>query len=152
MCAKCFHWLRHFCVIVFTAFIFMAALDSHAKFTLTNSPLHALTTLNDVTFVEAARVLATRILDETPDASNQQLVERAFRRVLIRPPEPSELDILTKSFSRLEKRYSTQGDLATQLIHVGEFREPNSHAVPRLAAMTGLCNLLLNLDETLCRE
>ncbi|MCP4190442.1 MAG: DUF1553 domain-containing protein [Planctomycetaceae bacterium] len=119
---------------------------------LTNSPLHALTTLNDVTFVEAARVLATRILDETPDASNQQLVERAFRRVLIRPPEPSELDILTKSFSRLEKRYSTQGDLATQLIHVGEFREPNSHAVPRLAAMTGLCNLLLNLDETLCRE
>ncbi|MDG2384712.1 MAG: PSD1 and planctomycete cytochrome C domain-containing protein [Pirellulaceae bacterium] len=119
---------------------------------LTNSPLHALTTLNDVTYVEAARVLATRILDESPDASNQRLAEQVFRRVLIRPPEPSELDILTNSLSRLEKHYATQGDLAAQLIDVGEFRKSKSHAVARLAAMTSLCNLIMNLDETLCRE
>src|SRR5262249_26332454 len=57
----------------------------------TNSPLHALTTLNDVTYVEAARALAERVLGSSDaDASSEARLERAFRLVLARRPSDPE--------------------------------------------------------------
>src|SRR6185295_4761488 len=53
----------------------------------TNTPLHALITLNDITFVEAARVLADDVYRTAPpEVSPEMLVDRTFRRILVRPP------------------------------------------------------------------
>src|SRR5207249_2783232 len=70
------------------------------KPTRTNSPLHALTTLNDVTYVEAARALAQRVLT-TAGPSADERVELAFRLVLARRPSAAEKEVLLASLARV---------------------------------------------------
>ena len=63
----------------------------------TNTPLQALVTLNDPVFVEAAQVLARRMVTESgPDSA--ELVNRGFRLVLIRAPRPNEVNRLVKLY------------------------------------------------------
>jgi hypothetical protein len=120
------------------------------KQTRTNTPLHALTTLNDVTFVEAARALAERVL--TVEASEEQRVELAFRRVLARKPSVEELAIFRSALKRLRGQYAADGDAARKLLAVGESKRNEKLDVTEHAAFTGLCNLILNLDEALTKE
>lgn len=130
----------------------------------TNTPLHALTTLNDVTFVEAARVLAEDIASELAERTDgaageiepRRLIARAFRRVLVRPPSETELDVLVRGFE--DYRRELEGDLesARALLSVGEsppLREKVDGAeLARVAALAVVCNVLLNLDEALTKE
>ena len=76
----------------------------------TNTPLHALTTLNDTTFVEASRVLAQSILVESQNENIGADLETAFRSVLIRPPKLREISILERSFSRFLDYYQDHPD------------------------------------------
>ena len=105
-----------------------------------------------MTYVEAARALATDLLKGDEQLPNRRLAELAFRRVLIRPPQPDELQILSDSLSRLQLRYAARVDQARELISVGESPTDATLDPIRLAALTALCNLILNLDEALCRE
>ena len=61
--------------------------------TRTNTPLQALDLLNDVTYVEASRKLAERVL-QMPASSPSERIERAFRLVLSRRPTAAEARIL----------------------------------------------------------
>ncbi len=119
---------------------------------ITNTPLHALTTLNDITYIEAARALATRILRDQPEATSQQNIEAAFRRILIRHPNPTETEVLTNSFDRLLERYRMDQELASKLIQVGELPTDSTVDPQKLAALTSVCNTIMNLDEALCKE
>jgi hypothetical protein len=119
--------------------------------TRTNTPLQALNLLNDVTFVEAARVLAERVLaDAGPSAESR--ITAAMRLVLARPPSPREQTVLLDGLRAYQARYEHDRDAARQLITIGA--APPSEAVdPReLAAYTALGNLILNLDETITKE
>jgi hypothetical protein len=113
----------------------------------TNTPLHALTTLNDVTYVEAARVLAERALDrESSDASRLAFV---YSRVLARSPEQAEAAVLLDGLARHRAQFNAAPAAATQLVSIGETpANPNLPAVEH-AAWTALCLAVLNLDETL---
>ncbi len=118
----------------------------------TNSPLHALVTLNDTTYVEAARALATsqwRALDG--QGTDAELVSGMFRRVLVRPPTPYELSVLCSALSRWELYYRQHPEAADALLSVGEWPRPQGPA-PRLAAMTIVAHTILNMDETLSKE
>ena len=117
----------------------------------TNTPLHALATLNDITYVEAARAMAERVL-LNGDATDDTRLEHAFRLVTARKPSASEKQVLTASLSRLRAQYSRDKEAALKLLVVGESRrneklDPTGHA-----AWTGLCSLLLNLDEVVTKE
>ncbi|GIW92753.1 MAG: peptidyl-prolyl cis-trans isomerase [Pirellulaceae bacterium] len=117
----------------------------------TNTPLQALQLLNDVQHVEAARVLAQRICRE----GGQSPVERigyAFRLVLARPPEPVELEQLVRFFHEQWQAYQERPEKAGQLISFGESPPDTAIPAPELAAYTLVCNLLLNLDETIMRN
>jgi hypothetical protein len=117
----------------------------------TNTPLHALVTLNDVTYVEAARALAESVL--TSDARNDaERIELVVRRLLARRPSVSESKILAARLDELRKQFAEDEESAKKLLSVGESpRNERLDAVDH-AAYTALCTLLLNLDETLTKQ
>jgi len=114
----------------------------------TDTPLQALVTLNDPQFVEAARHLAQRALEEG-GSTDVDRVEFVARRLLARPLDADETRIVLASLGTLRGYYATHADDAQQLITVGESK-PDAALVPKqLAAWTMLVNELLNLDEVL---
>jgi len=114
----------------------------------TCTPLHALTTLNDPTWVEAARSLAERCI-----ASRNTLDEQitfAFRTVLCRQPTLSEHAILAEMFTNQHSQISIES-AHTFLGGDTHAKEKFSDPVP-LAALSHVCLAILNLDEALTRE
>jgi len=115
---------------------------------LTNTPLHALVTLNDPAFVEAARAMAERVLHHgEPD----RRVALAFRLATGRAPSSEEASILRGRLGALRKSYAADRVSAARLLDVGEAPRDRSLEVVEHAAMTALCSLILNLDEALSR-
>ncbi len=116
----------------------------------TNTPLHALVTLNDITYVEAARALAERMMKH--DANDDARLDFAFRLCTARPPGAAEKQVLASSLARLRQQYTADPDAARKLIATGESKPDPALPAPELAAFTAMGSLLLNLDETLTRE
>lgn len=117
----------------------------------TNTPLQALALLNDTQFVEAARVLAQRVLLSAP-ASDRAGITIAFRRAVAREPSDSETQSLLRLLSAERIRFQKEITAADALLAVGEHVVPSKLNRPELAAWTVLANVLLNLDEALSRE
>ena len=117
----------------------------------TNTPLHALITLNDTTFVEAARGLGERMLKEG-GATDSERLAYGFRLCTARLPDQKETALLAKSLARFRGQYSADPEAARQLIATGESKPDASLPAPELAAHTSVALLLLNLDETLTKE
>ena len=122
--------------------------------TRSNTPLQALTTLNEPIFLECARALALRTLRDGgfDDATR---LEYAFRRCLSRRPAGEEaaalLDLLHREVGRFEKPGADPWALAVD--DPGHKPELPKDASPaRLAAWTAVSRVLLNLDETITRE
>jgi hypothetical protein len=116
----------------------------------TDTPLQALVTLNDVQFVEAARVLAQKALKEggaTPKAQFDFLAER----LLARPFRAEELPIVQKSLTDLQSFYDANPKDAQLLLMVGDTKADPAVKPERLAAWTMLVNQLMNLDEVLTK-
>ncbi|MBM3761580.1 MAG: DUF1553 domain-containing protein [Acidobacteria bacterium] len=116
--------------------------------TRTNTPLQALNLMNDVTFLEASRKLAERILKESPSSG----IDRAYEIVLNRKPTAKERELITQSLNRFEQRYKANPKEANQLLDQGEAPLPRKLNRPTLAAWTQISSLLLNLDETITRQ
>jgi hypothetical protein len=121
------------------------------KPTRTNSPLHALTTLNDITFVEAARALAERVLTSAGPTPEDR-IELAFRLVLVRRPNAAEKQVLTASLARLKREFAADPAAARKLLAVGESKRDEKLDLIEHAAHAVLCSALLNLDEALTKE
>ena len=118
--------------------------------TPTSTPLHALTTLNDPTWVEASRVLAERCCKASSDVDSR--LTRAFRQVLGRAPTERDRAILTRAYEKQFLLYSADADAAKALLSVGEATRDESLNSAEHAAMTAVCLAILNLDEALTRE
>jgi hypothetical protein len=117
----------------------------------TNTPLQALVTLNDPTFVEAARVFAQKTLTEAPADPDARLIF-AFRVAVARTPSSAELQFLKGHYETNLSRYQGDKDAASKLIAVGMSPRPMNLDVAEHAAWTSVCNILLNLDEAIMRE
>jgi mono/diheme cytochrome c family protein len=113
----------------------------------TNTPLQALVTLNDVQFVEAARVLAENAI-KSGDTDEKRLTFVA-KRLLARPFTPRELPVVKESLAALVADYKGKPAAAKKLIAFGESKADTKLDPATLAAWTMLCNELLNLDEVL---
>lgn len=117
----------------------------------TSTPLHALTTLNDVTWVEAGRALAQRVMTGGSTDPDPRLSE-AFRRVCARRPNAAELKILRRSLDRALESFRENPDSAKRYLAQGESPiDPHLNPV-ELAAFATACLAILNLDEALTRE
>ncbi len=117
----------------------------------TDTPLQALNVLNDVTYVEAARAFAERILSQA-QTSPESRAAAAFRAATGRRPKPEELAILLDGLADQLARFRRDPQAAAALVHAGE-SIPDSRLDPcEVAAYTATAQLILNLDETLNRE
>ena len=117
----------------------------------TNTPQQSLILLNDVTWMEAARVLATthyqsQVTDESTRLGN------IFRTVLSRWPEKDELDMLTALLNRQRSRFHNQPALAEEILHIGETPLPVDTVPIELASWTIVAHTVLNLDEATTRR
>jgi hypothetical protein len=117
----------------------------------TNTPLQALTLMNDVTFVEAARVLAQTVLMKGGRAADDRLT-LAFRLVTARKPRPLELKILRAGLEEHLVHYRKDRATALKLVSAGESRRDERLEVGELAAYTAMASLILNLDEAITKE
>lgn len=116
----------------------------------TSTPLQSLVVMNDPVYVEAARAFATRILQQRGLNLGEQLAF-AFRVALARPPEEKELAVLEKTYREQKANFAQDKKAAEDLLTVGESPRPKDIDAVELAAMTGVANVLLNLNETITR-
>ncbi|MFO0011670.1 MAG: DUF1553 domain-containing protein, partial [Planctomycetota bacterium] len=118
----------------------------------TNTPLQALTTLNDVQFVEAARILAEKTLVQFPDANDPVARMQAIALQLMgRPFRGEELGVVQASLNELLAGFRSNVDAAKELLAVGATRSSDPLDPAELAAWTMTVNMLMNLDEVLTK-
>jgi hypothetical protein len=125
--------------------------NPHVSTNPTNTPLQALNLMNDVTALEAARVLAERMLTEGGSTAADRL-DFAFRLATARRPAASELDVLRSSLEAFGDRYRSDRDAAVQLLSHGEHPRDESLDVAELAAHAAVASLILNLDEVVTQH
>lgn len=115
----------------------------------TNTPLQALATANDITYIEAARALALMTADK-PDAAAR--VDAMMLRVLGRPARAEESAVLLAGMERHRQRFAASPDRAVKFLGEGEAVPPAPERTPELAAWAMTALTVLNMDETLNLE
>jgi hypothetical protein len=116
----------------------------------TNTPLQALVLLNDVTYIEAARNLAQRMMQASSEATG--CVGYGFRRATGRLPSDDEAAALVRLYEHERTAYRGRQEAIEKLLAAGE--SPVDAALERteLAAWTMVASVLLNLDETVTQH
>jgi hypothetical protein len=145
------HWQRQFLHPMFRAFDAPTREECTAQRPVSNTPLAALTLMNDPTFIEAAKGFALRILNEAGSTDRQRLAW-AWHTSLGREPSNDELTVARVFLGETRKRYQTDTNAAAQLLTVGMMQMPSGVAKPEAAAWTVLGQALLNLSETITRN
>jgi hypothetical protein len=119
-----------------------------------NTPLQALTTLNEPVFLDCARMLALNTLRDGGETDESRLIY-AFRRCLSRPPTEAESKVLLGLLRNQTDRFTRPG------VNPWDLAAPRPEAPPalpkgstpaRLAAWTAVARVLLNLDETITKD
>jgi hypothetical protein len=113
-----------------------------------NTPLQALTLLNDQAFFECALALAARVLREVESGDEERLT-RAFRLALARAPRERERQILTRLLRQQRLSLARSPQEARGLVRAGL---PRGADVVEHAAWGMVARVLLNLDEFITRE
>ena len=116
----------------------------------TNTPMHALTLLNDVTYVEAGRALGDLVLGEAQGEDARMRL--AVRKVLGREPAPKELEVFKQSLKRALDSFEKDPGSATRFLSHGDSKSQSKVEPVTRAAWAALCLNLFNLDETLNKE
>ena len=119
--------------------------------TRTNTPLQALNQMNDVTYLEAARMLAERMMKEGGATPSQRLAW-AFRIATSRYPNERELQVLLRNLAKQQEHFSHNPQEAAKLLSVGERRNDEKLNVVELAAYATTASLILNLDEVITKQ
>jgi hypothetical protein len=123
-----------------------------------NTPLQALTTLNEPLFVECARALALKVLNDSATTDAGRL-SAAVKRCLSREPRGDELQVLQDYLEKERQRFAKPNENAWKLLAAGDAdKQTIQTALPRgttpneLAAWTAVARVILNLDETITKE
>jgi hypothetical protein len=117
------------------------------KTTTTNTPLHALVTLNDTTYVEAARALAQVAIEK--NTTDAERLSFAFRRITARKPTDVEAIVLLNALEKQRKLFANDKDAATKLLKVGDSPRNEKLDAAEHASLAVVCLMMLNLDEAL---
>lgn len=119
----------------------------NVKRSSSNTPLQALSLLNSVTHVEAAKKLGERMMQFDGDLEDK--IYWGFRSVASRAPEDFEVKVLVDGYRRRLSHFESDHSQADALLKVGESDVLSSLSSVELAAMTTVANVLLNLDEAI---
>lgn len=145
------HWQRTFLHPSLMAFDAPSREECTAQRPYSNTPLQALTLLNDPTYVEAARAFAARILSETNGSDDEDRVRWAWHEALSRKPTQTESATLVSLLQSAREEYGKDRESAEELGTVGEYSWPADIDISELAAWTAVSRTILNLQETFVR-
>ena len=143
------HWQRQFLHPMLKAFDAPSREECTAQRPRSNTPLAALVLLNDPTFVEAARALAGRLLEE--QQTDAERIKNAFRIVISRSPNDAEQETLLQLLKLSRAEYADAPEAAGELLTIGESTVP-THPQAELAAWTTIARTVLNLSEATTRQ
>jgi hypothetical protein len=115
-----------------------------------NTPLQALTLMNDPVYVEAAMAFARRVLTEKPAANTEERLAHAFRLAIARAPRPEELATLSNLLSA--ERAARGANVKSAREFVGSFALPAGVSAEEFTAWYAVAAALLNLDETISKN
>ncbi|WP_153558504.1 PSD1 and planctomycete cytochrome C domain-containing protein [Roseimaritima sediminicola] len=126
----------------------------------TNTPLHALTLMNDVTFLEASRVLADQMVAKVstseaasqPAESRQEGFQQLALKILSRRLHDDEREQLQSVWQAARSHYQQHPRQAIDFGTVGQQPPPAQPVAVDTAAWMTVASLLLNLDEAITRE
>jgi hypothetical protein len=116
----------------------------------TNTPLQALTLLNDPIYVEASRKFAERAVREG-GATPASRVAYAFRLATGRAPDAEDTATLLATFEKMRTAYAADTAAAAAFLQVGAAPADRSIPIAELAAYGAVCNLILNMDEVITK-
>jgi hypothetical protein len=108
--------------------------------------------MNDVTYLEAARFFAQRILRESPGQTSSDRIDFAMKSLLARPASDRERAALKRLLDDLLHEYTKDKPAAEAITRVGQGPKVAGLPTADLAAWTGVASALLNLDESVTRE
>lgn len=109
----------------------------------TNTPLQALVTLNDSSFLIVARHMVPKMMAHSDDVGAQ--IEVGYERIMFRKMAPAKRVVLEKLYNEALSFYRTHESDAEKLM-------AQKRPKPEAAAMTVVANALLNLDETITKN
>jgi thiamine pyrophosphate-dependent acetolactate synthase large subunit-like protein len=115
----------------------------------TNTPLQALVTLNDPQFLEAARFLAQRMIQNADNLPAR--ITYAYELVMSRPPEPWEVKLFKDSFATMITKYRADPASAKAMLSVGEAKRDPAIDAAEHAAWMVIASMILNTDEALTK-
>jgi hypothetical protein len=115
-----------------------------------NTPLQALTLMNDPVYVEAALAFASRILRERPTATTEERIAHAFRLATAREPQKQEVAVLSDLLTKEKSARAADPKAAKEFVATLEL--PDSSDAVELAAWYAVAAALLNLDETITKS
>lgn len=144
------HWQRTFLHPSMMAFDAPSRQECTAERAASNTPMQALTLLNDPSYVEAARVFASRIIKEGGESVPER-VNWAYQWAVSRVPEPTELEVVTNLYEKHRAAYAADMDAAGALVATGEAPAVEDIQPDELAAWTSVARVILNLHETITR-
>jgi hypothetical protein len=145
------HWQRQFLHPMLRAFDAPTREECTAMRTVSNTPLAALTLMNDPSYVEAAKGFAVRILYEGGDTQRERLTW-AWKTALCRQPEKEELSVMLEFAENVIKHYKNDKKAAAELLNVGISKLPENISMPDAAGWTNVALALLNLSEVITRN
>jgi hypothetical protein len=145
------YWQRTFINPSFIAFDVPSREECTNDRPRSNTPLQALVLLNDPTFVEAARALATRMMKEG-GASAESRIDFAFRQAVGRPASPGEIAILSALHDKHHADYAADKAQAAAALTNGDSKPPEDIDASDLAAWTSVARVILNLHEVVTRS
>ena len=117
----------------------------------TNTPLQSLNLMNDVTFLEAARGLSERMLEEGGDTPGQRMAF-GFQLAAARPPKPRELEILMASLRYYLDTFQADRAAAVKYTSMGDAPADPKRDASEAAAYMTVASMILNLDVTVNKE
>lgn len=149
------HWQRQFLHPMLRAFDAPTREECTATRARSNTPLAALVLLNDPSFVESARGLAIRVLQDDSLKDDDSRIIRAFQLVTSRTPDAVEVRLLRDALNFHRKEFSESPDRAEELVNVGLWKHPTqsvaSNQPIEIGAWCEVARILLNLSETMLR-
>ena len=117
-----------------------------ARRDITATPLQALVLLNDPQFVEAARVLAERLLTKFPNELHARTSE-AFRALIGRQPDETEARILGQLFAEQKALFSRNSENASRWLSAGDSTWDETLPRADFAAMATVVSAIMNVEE-----
>ncbi len=115
----------------------------------TNTPLQALALQNDEQVLEAARVLASNVANNSED--NEEAIRHLFNSILIRDPTGAEMELMLDYLESNREKFEEQEEDAKKLIAVGQHDQTAEDTIEAASLML-VAQVLYNLDETITKE